>query len=104
MFSIVDDDTLLHVGAVNNLGAVEVDLHVLVHNLTKLHCACVTRIHAAQHCLDRPFGTLTATVKRRYKNRPGRTVSTVISYNGTDFFFDAYCSYTQCKKLFHMNR
>ena len=32
MFSIVDDDTLLHVGAVNRLGAVEVDL--LVYNST----------------------------------------------------------------------
>ena len=31
-FSTVDDDTLLHVGAVNHLGGVEVDL--LVHNST----------------------------------------------------------------------
>ena len=35
MFSIVDDDTLLHVGAVNHLGAIEVDL--LVHNSTSWH-------------------------------------------------------------------
>ena len=45
-----------------------------------------TRTRAAQCRLDRPFGTLIATVKRRYKNGPGGTVSVAISYDGTEFF------------------
>ena len=43
MFSIVDDDTLLRVGAVNHLGAVEVDL--LVHNSTSLaRLSCTVQV------------------------------------------------------------